>query len=95
MEQEDKGNDETPKATREKMHVYLQRNIRVTAEFLITREAKKQYRSIFRGERKGSHQSRVAHSVKKFPSGARMKQTYLPTKKDESISQIFVYTYVG
>ena len=66
MEQEDKDNDETPKATREKIHIPLQRNIRVTAEFsMTTREAIKQYRSIFRGERKGSHQSRTAYSVKK------------------------------
>ena len=65
MEQEDKGNDETPKATREKIHIPLQRNISVTAEFSTTaREAIKQHRSIFRGERKGSHQSRAAYSVK-------------------------------
>ena len=88
MEQEDKDNDETPKAAREKIHIPLERNIRVTAEFsMTTREAIKQYR----GERKGSHQSRTAYSVKKFPSEARMKQTYLPTK-NESILQIFVKT---
>lgn len=82
MEQEDKGNDETPKATREKMHVPLQRNIRVTAEFsTTTREAKKQYRSIFRGERKGSHQSRAAHSVKKIPFRSKNETNIFTNKK--------------
>lgn len=50
-----KGNDETPKATREKTHIPLKRNIRMTAEFSrTTMEARKQYSDIFREKRKTS-----------------------------------------
>lgn len=88
MEQEDKGNDETPKSNQRKCTSPYKGTLGSLQEFSTTtrRSQKTIQEYIQRGEEK-RHQSRAAHSVKKFPSGARMKQTYLPTKKMKTFSK--------
>lgn len=80
-EQNIKGNVEIPKATREKTHIALQRNVRMTAECsMTTTGARKQYSDVFREMRKSNCQPRIVYGIK-IPFGNKNEINTFTNKK--------------